>query len=500
MIDFLKVLETLGDTAESDLADLFEMTSDWFWIMDSDLRYVYFSNRVEAVTGDSPEWHYGKTRQELGISVRSGTDPIARREPFRDVVISRVNRAGRKIWIKSSGRPIIQSNGAFSGYIGTGTDITLVMEAENAANYRHNLLIQAMESMTDAFALFDPSDKLIFCNSRFKALNPDLAPDIYVGMTFEEMVRRNLESGRILDAIGQEDQFLKTRMEAHRQPSGEAIVSRRKDGQILLLREVRLEDGSTFLINSDQTELRQRETDLERAKNEAETANKAKSDFLANVSHELRTPLNAILGFSEIIKSNTLDSGRYPEYAAAIHKSGQHLLSLINDILDLNAIESGRLTIAAERVHLQTLATSVIEMVRPIAQDAGIRLHSTVPMDFPEVLLDRRAMEQCLLNLLSNAIKFSNRGGAVTLSVCATPTNGVCVAVADTGVGMADETIKAIGQPFASPGGNVDKRGAGLGLAITKSIVGAMNGRLVIESTPGQGTRAAIEFGSDILA
>ncbi|EDP66618.1 PAS/PAC Sensor Signal Transduction Histidine Kinase [alpha proteobacterium BAL199] len=374
------------------------------------------------------------------------------------------------------------------------------MEAQNAANYRHNLFIQAMESMTDAFALFDPADKLIFCNSRFKELNPDLAPDIYVGMTFEEMVRRNLDSGRILDAVGKEDQFLKARMDAHRHPSGEAIVSRRKDGQILLLREVRLEDGSTFLINSDQTELRQRETDLERAKNEAETANRAKSDFLANVSHELRTPLNAILGFSEIIKSDTLDSGRYPDYAAAIHKSGQHLLSLINDILDLNAIESGRFVISPERLNLHALTTSIVEMVRPIAQDAGIRLRTTVPKDFPAVLLDRRAMEQCLLNLLSNAIKFSHRGGAVDLSVGAAPTGGVCIAVVDTGVGMASETIKAIGQPFASPGGHVDKRGAGLGLAITKSIVGAMKGELEIQSTPGQGTRAEILFQSDIIA
>lgn len=494
MNDFLNGLRKLGLADGIDIFDLFEMASDWYWIMDAELRYVYFSSRVEEVTGDPAEWHYGKTREDLGIAVKAGADPLRNREAFRGSIISRVTRSGRRIWIKSNGKPLYDSAGRFVGYIGTGTDITPTQDAQDAAEHRHNLFVQAMERMTDGFALFDASDRLVFCNARFKELNPDLAPDIRFGMTFEEMVQSNLKNQRILEAVGNEAQYLQDRMHAHRHPSNAPVISRRADGQILQLREDRLDDGSSFLINSDQTQLRQREADLERAKNEAETASRAKSEFLANVSHELRTPLNAILGFSEIIKNSALDAGRYPDYAAAIHKSGQHLLSLINDLLDLNAIEDGRFEMSREPLHLRGVTASIVETVRPIARAAGVRVRATAPKDLPEVVLDRRALEQCLLNLMSNAIKFSDPGAAVTLSVAADRAGGVSLAVVDTGIGMDPQTIKSIGQPFSSNGRHVDKRGAGLGLAITKSIIEAMNGELVIHSALGRGTRAAIVF------
>jgi len=494
LTDHTELWTRLQSEMELEISDFVELASDWFWVMDSDLRYIYFSPRVEAVTGDTPEWHYGKTRQDIGITIEDESDDLVQRRAFRDVLISRTNKSGRHIWIKASGKPIYGRDGEFKGFIGTGTDVSAEIEARQSVEERNRLFIDAMENMGEGFALFDASEALVFCNTAFKKMNPELAGDLEIGMTFSDMVKSNLREGRIIEAIGREEEFLAKRLEEFRNPTNELIESHRRDGRILLLRTVRLEEGSTFLINTDQTDLRRREADLVVAKEEAEKANRAKSAFLASMSHELRTPLNAILGFAEAMSSGSLKLDRAPEFAADIHRSGTHLLSLIDDLLDLTAIENQRVELDMVAQHPRDVIARALSTMAPIAREAAVRLRGKASKSLPDVVLDQRSIDQCLLNLVSNAIKFSEHGSVVVVSANLLENQWAEFLVSDDGAGMNEDQILQIGTPYTRPAAQEGKQGAGLGLTITRGLAELMGGTLMIESAPGAGTKAMLRF------
>lgn len=230
-----------------------------------------------------------------------------------------------------------------------------------------------------------------------------------------------------------------------------------------------------------------RTRDLEQAKIAAEMANQAKSRFLANMSHELRTPLNAVLGFSEVMMTEILGpigSARYREYAADIHRSGSHLLDLVNDVLDLSRLEQGMVELREERVALAPFVADTMRLVAMPAQTAAIELAVHLPDEAPDLLVDTRALRQVLVNLLANAIKFTGPGGAVTLSASKTASGGLDFTVGDTGQGIPEDRLQAIFEPFhqvdpqiANPG-----HGVGLGLAIARALVEAHGGSIRVAS------------------
>ena len=248
----------------------------------------------------------------------------------------------------------------------------------------------------------------------------------------------------------------------------------------------------TDQLQSEKQRLLRMVRELDVARMSADQANKAKSEFLASMSHELRTPLNAILGFSEIIKDELfgpVGMQQYVDYANDVHKSGRHLLDLIDDVLDLSKIQAGRVELREEAVDLSGLLVDSISLTRERALKGGVSLEFDAQASCPHVLADRRLLKQILLNLLSNAIKFTPQGGSVTmLPVC--DANGVGIAIRDTGIGMSrDDIVKAM-----TPYGQVDSRiarkhkGTGLGLPISQSLAALHGGRLAIESEPGRGT------------
>jgi two-component system, cell cycle sensor histidine kinase DivJ len=245
-------------------------------------------------------------------------------------------------------------------------------------------------------------------------------------------------------------------------------------------------------VTRDISERKAHERELIDARDMAEDANRAKSRFLANMSHELRTPLNAIIGFSEVMTHQMfgpVGSARYLEYAGVIHESGGHLLELINGILDMSKIEAGKFELSEEMFDLEEVAMQSLLFVKLTADRKGVALKMSLPEECRKIFADKRAVKQILVNLLTNGVKFTPRGGEVRLSA-ARDAGGIEIAVADTGVGIAPEHLKRLGQPFEQAEGEHvrTQEGTGLGLALVKAFSAMHGGTAEIESALGEGT------------
>jgi signal transduction histidine kinase len=246
--------------------------------------------------------------------------------------------------------------------------------------------------------------------------------------------------------------------------------------------------------------LKKRSRQLAKARDAANHANRAKSEFLAHMSHELRTPLNAINGFSEIIKDEMFGpvAPRYREYATDIHRSGMHLTALINDVLDLSKIEAGKLEMEEENIEPAAVVESCLHLVRDRAHKASLRLLTDMPSELPTLKADERLVKQMLLNLLTNAIKFTPEGGRVVASVRLVDDGRLAFAVSDTGIGIAAEDLPKVLEPYGQVATARDRNpeGTGLGLPLVKKMVGLHGGTLSLDSAPGVGTTATLAFPS----
>ncbi|ASW05926.1 HAMP domain-containing sensor histidine kinase [Rhizobium sp. 11515TR] len=274
--------------------------------------------------------------------------------------------------------------------------------------------------------------------------------------------------------VGGDDQFVHARMEltARRDAEGRltAIVSQLRD------------------ISQDQ-QLRE---DAARKAAEAESANDAKSRFLAAVSHELRTPLNAILGFSDILSGEyfgKLENDRQREYVGLIRQSGAHLLSVVNTMLDMSKIEAGRYELMLESFAIEDTIATCEAMLGLQAKEKGLTLTSRIQRGLGEIVADQRAIQQILINLIGNAIKFTDAGGAITIDA-ALADGMLKLSIGDTGIGIASERLASLGQPFVQIQNDYTRRyaGTGLGLSLVKGLVGLHGGNFSIASAPGEGT------------
>lgn len=414
-------------------------------------------------------------------------------------------------WIDARG----QANGergehGYSSIMGVALDITEARRAKAHAQAAESRLRDGIESVSDAFALFDRQGRLILSNQAFSDAFA-LAP---------EAVRRGASKDELNRIAG-----LAIRAD---HPSAEAGVRELElnDGRWLMISERYTSDGGTVVTATDLTVIRRQETQtrqaadslramvtrLEASQTElsllakkyevammrAEAANQAKSEFLANMSHELRTPLNAINGFSEIMAAEMfgpVGDPRYKGYANDILKSGQHLLSLINDILDMAKIEAGKMSVHYEKVSLKEVCTDAARLMRGKADEAGLTLVVDVP-DLPDIDADHRGMRQVLLNLISNAVKFTPEGGTITVAASAYGSDRQKVSVTDTGIGIAAEDLGRLARPFEQVEGQHSKttQGTGLGLALTKALIEIHHGEMIISSEPGQGTSVSFHI------
>ena len=429
---------------------------------------------------------------------------------------------GSWVWLRARCELVRQPNGGGMHLIGIAVDISeqkSLVEQTAAADIR---LRDAIETIPEAFVLWDAENRMVMCNSNFQELHNLADEAIAPGTSYEDIVAAGrkpvvhtkitsegdpTDGARTFEALLDDGRWLHI---SERRTKDGGYVSVGTDITTLKLHEERLMSSERRLMatiadlrNSQQALKHQTRQLAELAekyaaeKNRAEDANQAKSKFLANMSHELRTPLNAIIGFSEIMESGMfgpLGADKYHEYCHDIRQSGQYLLEVINDILDMSKIEAGRIRLDPEEIALDGLLAESMRIVSQRAEDKGLTLTATIA---PEIRIcgDRRAMKQIALNLLSNAVKFTPEEGRVTVRARAAH-DIVTITIADTGIGIAKEALARLGRPFEQVDGQLTRRheGSGLGLAIAKSLVKLHGGSMRIRSTPGKGTAVLVRL------
>ncbi len=358
-------------------------------------------------------------------------------------------------------------------------------------------LIDAIESISEGFSLYDKDDRLVLSNSCYRELlYPGIEDAMKPGTLFATIVRIAAERGLIDEAKGCIDEWVDERLALHRNPSGPHL-QRRANDRWIQISERKTEDGGTVAIYTDITQLKQHEfqlaelvAKLEVARDQATKANLAKSQFLANMSHELRTPLNAILGYTELVLDDMY--GKVPEKSREVIErvayNGRHLLGLINDVLDLSKIEAGALTLSLADYSMKEVVNTVMTAVEALAAQKNLALKTEVPPDLPLGKGDEQRLTQVLLNLVGNAIKFTDEG-EVSLQVRASNSEFL-VSVTDTGPGISEADQQKIMEEFqqADTSSTREKGGTGLGLAIAKHMVEMHGGRLWVESRLGEGS------------
>jgi two-component system cell cycle sensor histidine kinase PleC len=491
----------------------------WEWdlthdrIFMSDVTAALFGWKGGVVDGQQvlervSEGHRDGLREALATAAIYGGFDVSFRVPSLT--------GGRPVWIDARGQGFGKSpEGGYARIIGVALDVTEERLAQARAQAAETRLRDAIESVSEAFVLWDRQGRLLMCNRNFRnffRLEPQvLKPGVS---------RDDLEAQARL-AIRQEFPALGGRKgvrEAELVDGRWVQISERttaEGGLVVTAADITALKAQEEARRANEDELRRAVVNLEHSQEQlselarkyenekvrAEGANQAKSEFLANMSHELRTPLNAINGFSEIMVAEmygSLGDSRYRDYARDIHNSGQHLLALINDILDMSKIEAGKMNLRFEPVALEDVAEDALRLVRNRAESAGLSLRLDFA-DLPDVEADYRAIKQVLLNLLSNAIKFTPRGGVITIHAERREDplgERVRMSVHDTGIGIPPEDLVRLARPFEQIESQHAKtqQGTGLGLALTKSLVEMHGGLLDLRSTPGQGTTASFSL------
>ena len=279
-------------------------------------------------------------------------------------------------------------------------------------------------------------------------------------------------------------------------------VGQRAEHEIQLAEERALLQAANARLAEERLRLRRINVELKQSKERAEAANEAKSQFLANMSHELRTPLNAIIGFSQIIKEQVMGPigvPRYVEYANDIVSAGEHLLALINNVLDISKIQAGKVDLKEEFVDLHEVVRKSIAAVTTQAQKSKVSLQTDLPPTLPPVCADSVALRQILINLLSNAVKFTPEDGVVTVNAERPGDGGLTIVIADTGIGMDDNEIAIALEPFQQVENTLTKKhdGTGLGLPIARRLVELHGGKIEIASVKNLGTVIRVHLPAD---
>lgn len=378
-------------------------------------------------------------------------------------------------------------------------DISERKHLEAATKLVNDRLASAVESIHDAFALFDNEDRLVLYNSVYRELIGDAVQGSLVGIAYERLLKAWVPR-MAFESDEAREHFRRERLGKRRQSSNHVFDLRLVDGRSLRVIDRLTPEGGTVKTIWDLTKDVRLAEELRDARAAAEAASHAKSEFLSSMSHELRTPLNAILGFAQLLQRDKKQplSDRHVARVEQILSGGKHLLRLIEDILDLSRIESGGVAISIEPMSALEVVEHLLPTLEPLAQRAEVTLRvAPVPEDLPMVSADRVRFAQILMNFASNAIKYNRPGGQVTLRLSKTDRQQVRLTVTDTGLGIPIDKQDKLFQPFQRAGQETGPiEGTGIGLFISKRLAQTMHGDVGFRSVPHHGSEFWVDLPS----
>jgi PAS domain S-box-containing protein len=378
-------------------------------------------------------------------------------------------------------------------------DVTDRRRLEREYKRSNAYLVSAVDAVQEAFTLFDEHDRVMMVNSAARQLLGSSTGDSIVGRRFDELLRDALASG-VFDFSNETRESLYARWLAYHQAPSGMLEVRTGTGRYLRVTERRTADHGTVSMIADVTDDVQRAEELGHAREAAEAASAAKSEFLSSMSHELRTPLNAILGFAQLLerdRKRPLDE-RQLERLGHVLRGGEHLLRLIDDVLDLSRIEAGRITVSSEPVGVVDVLAEVVHTLEPMATRAQIQIATApIPAGLPPVIADRTRLAQVLMNFGSNAIKYGKPDGHVTFRAELRGPS-LRVVVIDDGMGIPDDKRDKIFEPFQRAGQETGPiEGTGIGLTISKRLAELMKGNVGFTSEVGRGSQFWIDLATD---
>jgi hypothetical protein len=486
--------------SEDRFRDFAESGADRFWETDEDFRFIYVSELPKGSSRSKPEELIGKIRWEV-----DGVNPeeeiwdqlrkdIKEHKPIRNFEYRREMSDGSEIWLRLNAKPHFDAAGNFKGYRGTNSEITESIKAQ----ITQDRFFTAMEKLNAGFVLWGVDKKFLACNDTFRKQQGKPGENLKLGDDYVNYIKKAAayyaENGVEIADVGKWVAMLVKDFDI------ESIDREYQNafGDHIRIRKRRLPDGSVLAYHQDINDVKRSEQELKTAVALADTANKAKSEFLSSMSHELRTPLNAILGFGQLLEFNPKEqlSDHQTDQVHQILKGGAHLIDLIDQVLELSKIESGNFSISIENVNPNLVIMESIKLVETQAEENHIEIELAVPEDnLSMVLTDRSRLRQILLNLLSNAVKYNRGGGRVTVSLGEPENNFQRISVSDTGLGIPSNSQNELFEPFNRLGRETGEiEGTGIGLTITKQLVELMGGKIGFESEENVGSTFWIEL------
>ena len=509
--------------AETTWFPLVDTLPVWFWACDDRYELTYLSDNLTRVTGMTPamlqgvcilDQRYGSAKDNLGLGAYH--DVLRARKPFDSFCYEKLLKSGERVVLMDSGVPIYDNAGRFKGYRGISFHLTHAVNTASetasliytlksradeleqelsrrnaqleASNKLLNEVVEAMGQgliVTNGTDLHDPENKVMIVNPAYRDLFDLSEEDIGPGTTMYDAISVILNRS---DVPKTPEVFA---MVQERLKRGEPwLIDIKSSGRATSVKTAHRPSGGYVIVHTDVTDLRTRNMMLEQARDEAQVANLAKSNFLATMSHEIRTPMNGVVGMADLLAATDLDEDQMG-FVETIRTSALALTMLISDILDFSKIEAGHVSLQCVPFDLHNVVREVCVLVQPLAQIKSLEFDVSITSDVPcAVMGDALRLRQVLLNLLGNAVKFTMDGGVrLAVNILATD-NTVVFEVHDTGIGIPADKVDTVFAPFQQVDGGLQREfeGTGLGLSITRNLVEAMAGSVKVQSEEGRGS------------
>ena len=467
------------------------------WFTDLQARRVYMSVECMQIFGLDPDWskpieptlgYFVPQLQPQVLEVIESA--VYAREAF-DMVVSITSAQGRSRWVRMVGEPDTTDDGQPQRMVGAAQDITVQVLAQRRIEASERTLRSAIDAVDEAFALYDPQERLVFCNDKYREIYPRCRDVIMVGTRFEDIVRAGVERGEFPAAQTDPKAWTEQRLRNFRAPSSEEEVQTR-DGRWFKVVSRTTQDGFHVGFRVDIT-------DMKRALDAADAASRSKSQFLANMSHEIRTPLNAIQGMLKLLDYTGLTT-RQSDLVDKAASASRSLLGILNDILDFSKVEAGKMRLAAEPFILDGLLRDLSNILAGTLGQKQLELIYDIDPRLPaSFTADAMRLKQVLINLCGNAIKFTPSGSVTLRLHLDALDNGVArtgFEVRDTGIGITAEQRERIFTGFTQAEASTARLygGTGLGLVISQRIVRLMGGEFSVDSSPGEGSTFSFQL------